>query len=84
MLHETAVNRVLKEIRADAAVVEQRVALAGGAVAGYVAGLVPGSCAVISCISYDDEALGAEMSAMSAASGAGTWLNHSAADVAGF
>lgn len=55
---------------------------ARAAVAGYMGELVPGSAAIISCVSYDDPAFGAEMSAMFAP--AGTWRNHTAADVAGF
>ena len=51
-------------------------------VAGYMAGLAPGSCAVISCASYEDPALGALMASLYSA--AGYWRNHSAEDVAGF
>lgn len=51
-------------------------------VAAYMAEMAPGSCAVISCASYEDADLGAQMAAMYSA--AGDWLNHSPRDVAGF
>ena len=51
-------------------------------VAGYMAGLAPGSCAIISCASYEDHELGTLMASLY--SPAGQWRNHSPEDVAGF
>ena len=52
------------------------------AVAGYAAEMVPGSCVIISCASYEDRKLGAAMAA--AYSAAGPWFSHTADEVAGF
>jgi O-methyltransferase involved in polyketide biosynthesis len=49
--------------------------------AGYVRLIAPGSCLVISVACYDDEALGKRMSAEYSA---GTWHNHSRADIESF
>jgi len=48
----------------------------------YMDAVAPESCAVISCVCYEDEALGAKMSEMFSA--AGSWKNHSREDVASF
>lgn len=51
-------------------------------VAGFTDALAPGSYAVISCVSYADRLLGQRMARTYAA--AGTWHNHSPADVGSF
>ena len=66
---------VLSKMPADAA---------RSAVTALMSPLVSGSAAVISAISYRDEALAARMAGMFAAAGGGTWHNHSMADVASF
>jgi hypothetical protein len=55
---------------------------AQAAMAGYAAGMAPGSAAIISCLSYSDEAAGAEAERMYSV--AGPWHNHPAGDVASF
>ena len=61
---------------------EMTAAVAAKTAAGYMAGLAPGSYAVISCTSYDDDRLGRLVEAVMAA--AGPWYSHSPADIAGF
>jgi len=55
---------------------------AGNAVKGFAEAMAPGSCVVISCVSYCDQALAGRMAGLFGATG--TWRNHSLADVQGF
>jgi hypothetical protein len=51
-------------------------------VAGFTQAMAPGSCVVISCVSYGDPALAARMELLFGT--AGSWRNHGSEDVAGF
>ena len=51
-------------------------------VAGYTEAIAPGSCMIISCVSYADQALGDKMASMFA--GAGEWTNHTREDIESF
>ena len=54
---------------------------ASAVTAGYVSLLAPGSCLVLSCARFDDEALAKQLAAEYTAA---TWHNHSPASIAGF
>lgn len=56
--------------------------VARAAVAGFAEALVPGSAAVISCVSYADQGLAGRLAGLYGQ--AAPWFNHSPEDVAGF